>query len=111
MEDQPIQSFKEFWPVYLREHSKLGTQLMHVAATSLGVVIFAYGLLTFRPGFMVLAVATGYGLAFLSHFLIQKNRPLTFRHPVWSFISDFYMSWLFLTGKLKNEMTRLGIRR
>jgi hypothetical protein len=45
-----------------------------------------------------------YGFAWTGHFLIEGNKPATFGHPVWSFISDFKMLGLMVTGKLQGRM-------
>jgi hypothetical protein len=31
---------------------------------------------------------------------VEGNKPATFGHPWWSFISDFRMLWLMVTGGL-----------
>ncbi len=45
-----------------------------------------------------------YAFAWTGHFLIEGNKPATFGHPFWSFISDFKMLGLMATGKLKARM-------
>ena len=39
----------------------------------------------------IFSVIQGYGLAWISHFWIEENKPATFKYPVYSFISDFVM--------------------
>jgi hypothetical protein len=42
----------------------------------------------------------GYGFAWVGHFIIEKNRPATFKHPLWSLMGDFKMFYLMCSGKL-----------
>ena len=43
----------------------------------------------------------GYGFAWISHFFIEKNKPATFKYPLYSLLGDFIMFFEILTGKIK----------
>jgi hypothetical protein len=43
----------------------------------------------------------GYGFAWVAHLAVEKNRPATFRHPLYSFLGDWKMFWQMLTGQMK----------
>jgi hypothetical protein len=43
----------------------------------------------------------GYFFAWLGHFVFEKNRPATFKYPMYSLMGDFRMYFDILTGKLK----------
>ena len=97
-------NYEEFFSFYLGEHSDPRNRAMHAAGTVLGlctlVVPFAIG----RPWYALLWPVVAYGFAWAGHFLIEGNKPATFGHPCWSFISDFKMLGLMLTGRLKAKM-------
>jgi hypothetical protein len=105
-----IKTFAEFWPFYLREHSKPATRAWHFAGTSCSLALIACAVVTGRPIFLLPALFTGYACAWYSHFFIEKNRPATFTYPFKSFISDWKMWALTLAGKLGPELERAGVR-
>lgn len=46
------------------------------------------------------AVISGYGFAWVGHFGFEKNRPATFRHPLYSLVGDWVMYRDMWTGKI-----------
>jgi hypothetical protein len=104
-----FRSFGDFWPHYLREHARPATRLIHVAGTSL-VIIIGLAALALRSWWLFAAMpVAGYGFAWASHFAVERNRPATFTHPLWSLRADFRMWRLWLTGGLGAELRAAGI--
>ncbi|MBU8899822.1 DUF962 domain-containing protein [Corallococcus sp. H22C18031201] len=101
-----IQTYAEFWPFYLREHSLPITRWLHLLGTSLGVGLGVTAAVTGRAGLVGAAFVSAYGFAWVSHFTLEHNRPATFKYPLWSFISDFRMAGLMLTGQLGPHLER-----
>lgn len=95
-----MQNYQQFWEFYLSQHSKVWTRRFHAAGILAGAVLFLAGVTTNRPLWVPLSVFVGYLPAWISHFLIERNFPATFKHPIWSFVSDFRMTYLMLTKKL-----------
>jgi len=102
MADQQFKSFADFWPYYLGEHSKPATRTLHyigtLTALFLAALLIALGKWWLSP----LAFVPGYGFAWAAHFFVEKNRPATFKHPLWSFMADWKMLALMLAGQLKD---------
>lgn len=96
-----IRTYAEFWPFYLREHSKPWTVRMHVLGTIFSLGLAGYLLWSGRGWWTFSALLVGYAFAWFSHFFIEHNRPATFKYPLWSFVSDFRMAAMYLTGRLK----------
>jgi hypothetical protein len=99
-----IESYEQFFDFYLRQHSDPRNRLLHAIGTTLGVAVVVWAFASGHPWFALLFFPVGYGFAWTGHFAVEKNKPATFGHPFWSFISDFRMIWLMLTGRLASRM-------
>jgi hypothetical protein len=92
--------FAEFYPFYLSEHAKRATRRIHFIGSSLALVLLLAALVTGRFGLFLLAVVCGYGFAWAGHLFFEKNRPATFKYPLYSLMGDWKMFWQMLTGKI-----------
>jgi len=103
-EPQEFRSFEDFWPFYVREHGNPINRSLHFVGTTLAMGSVAAGLLTKRRALLLAAPILGYGFAWVGHFVVEKNRPATFQHPLWSLRGDFRMWWKIATRTMDAEV-------
>ena len=96
-----IKTFKEFYQFYLTEHSKTGTRIFHFIGTLLVFAVIGYVISSGKERFLWYIPIFGYGFAWFSHAVIERNKPATFKYPLWSLISDFRLFFELLIGKQK----------
>jgi len=53
-----------------------------------------------NPPVLILGPLVAYGFAWAGHFLVEKNRPATFKYPYMSLAGDHVMWFKMLMGKL-----------
>lgn len=82
----------DFWKLYLREHSHLGTRWLHAIGTITSLVMFSSAWYFVNCWLAMLAPVVGYGMAWSSHALIERNRPLSMRDPVRSLLADYRLT-------------------
>ena len=104
-----ISNYNDFWLFYLKEHSLPLTRAFHYVGTSIGLIFFAMALVQLKPVLILGGLFSGYFFAWVSHFFIEKNRPATFKYPIWSFYSDFRMYFLFVSGRLNSHLEQAGL--
>lgn len=104
MAAQEFANYEEFFTFYLHEHSDARNRLFHAAGTVLGVAVLVGAFATGHPLYALAWPIVAYGFAWTGHYLLEGNKPATFGHPFWSFISDFRMLWLMVTGRLRARM-------
>jgi hypothetical protein len=102
-----IESFEEFWPHYVHAHRNPVNRALHYAGTTAVLGTVATAAVTLNPLWLLAAPVVGYGPAWVGHFVFERNKPATFRHPLWSLRGDFKMYFLALRGKMGAELERL----
>lgn len=93
-------SFSAFYPFYLQEHTNQTCRRLHFIGSSLVLWMLVYILISQQWSLLIALPLLGYGFAWVGHFFFEKNRPATFKHPLYSFIGDWVMFKDILVGNI-----------
>ena len=94
-------SFREFYPFYLGEHQNRTCRRLHFVGTSFALGFIVLAILRGDPRWLLAALLSGYAFAWVGHFFFEKNRPATFKYPLWSLMGDWRMFFETVSGKRK----------
>jgi hypothetical protein len=92
-------SFEAFYPYYIHEHSNRTCRRIHIVGSGLVLVALVAAIATANPWWLLAMPLIGYGFAWVGHFFFEKNRPATFRYPLWSLMGDWRMFFETISGR------------
>lgn len=95
------QNFEEFYPFYLGEHSDRTSRRLHVIGTVAAVAQLVLAVIFLQPLLLLTSVVSGYAFAWVGHYVFEKNRPATFKYPLYSLRGDFRMAREVLSGRIR----------
>lgn len=93
-------TFSEFYAAYLTGHSDRRSRQLHFLGSTLAIIFLTALVLTGNAWWLLAAILSFYGLAWIGHFGFEKNRPSSLRQPLYSFIGSWLMYWQMLTGQI-----------
>lgn len=96
-----FRNFADFYPYYLREHSNITCRKLHFLGTCGVIALLILFFFTGKTILLAMLPVVGYGFAWVGHFMFEKNKPATFKHPFYSLLGDFRMFWDILVGRVK----------
>ena len=100
MSEERIETYPEFYKFYLGEHSNKTCRVLHVIGTTIVLALALTAIYHQQPILFLYVPLAGYGFAWVGHFFFEKNKPATFKYPLWSLKSDFKMYFDILSGKI-----------
>lgn len=98
---QTFNSFSEFYPYYLEEHSDVTCRRLHFVGSLLVLIVAAWALTAGSLLWLLAVPVIGYGFAWVGHFKFEKNRPATFKYPLYSLMGDWVMFRDMLIGRIR----------
>lgn len=93
--------FSDFYPFYLSEHRNRICRRLHFAGSTLGLVCLALLVYTGDFWWLLAGLLVGYLFAWIGHFGFEKNKPASFKRPLYSFIGDWVMYRDIWLGRIK----------
>ena len=102
-----FKSFGDFWPYYVGEHKRPGCRALHYLGVLVSLAIAACAIWSASWMMLAVAIVAGYALAWTGHFFVEHNTPATWGYVRWSFLAEFKMFALALTGRMGKEIERL----
>ena len=101
MNDTKFTSFKDFYPYYLSEHKLRINKILHAIGSLIGLSFLIYVLCIGKYKLILVSFVFGYTFAWIGHFFFEKNKPATFKYPLYSFLGDWVMLKDLILGKIK----------
>ena len=100
-------SFEEYFPHHVSRHGRPATRWLHFAGAHLGAVAAAVALVRRRPAGILALPLIACWVAWGSHRVVERNRPASFAHPLWSLRGDLRMIAMMWQGR-DDELTRIA---
>jgi len=94
-------SFADFYPFYLSEHSNRTCRRLHFIGSTLALTCLVMLVATASWWWLLAGLVAGYGFAWVGHFGFEKNRPASFKRPLYSFMGDWAMYRDIWLGRIK----------
>ena len=93
-------SFAEFYPFYLGEHKNRSCRRLHFLGSTLALVFLGMLVFTAQPQYLLYCLLSGYGCAWIGHYVFEKNKPASFKRPLYSFMGDWVMYKDIWSGRI-----------
>ncbi len=81
-------------------HREPKCRALHFVGSTGGALGLAAAIALRNPLWLIVGLTFAYGMAWVGHFAIERNRPATFGNPLWSLAGDIRMYLLWLTFRL-----------
>ena len=102
------ESFEEFWPYYVSQHQDKTCRRLHFVGTTIAMGCLAAT--PFYPPAFLGAPLAGYGMAWIGHFVFEKNKPASWggaKAAAWSLRGDLRMWKMMVTRQMDAEVERV----
>lgn len=106
MNPYDARTFEEFWPHYVRLHTKPETQALHAVATLTCLGLLGSAIVLRNPLLALAAPLADYAIAQASHRVFEANRTTPWKNQLWHTRAELRMLRLVLSGRMAGEVSR-----
>jgi|TARA_R100000781_G_scaffold80256_1_gene49564 hypothetical protein len=92
---------KDYYKNYLTLHQNKNCIRLHFLGQWITIICSFYILINWLWYLIPIIPFIIYPFAWTGHFLFEKNKPAAFHNPIKAKISDWFMFWDILKGKIK----------
>jgi hypothetical protein len=103
-----VHTFEEFWPHYVRLHTRHETHLLHAVATLSCLGLLGAAAITRQPVLAVAAPLVNFAIAQASHRIFEANVTTPWKNQLWHTRAELRMLRLVLTGRMGAEVARVA---
>lgn len=101
--EKRYKSFREFYPFYLSQHQNPLCRFLHWLGCCIALLCLYQWAFSRDLRWLGLGLINAYMFAWVGHFYFEKNRPASFKYPLYSLMGDWVMFCQitvgFFTGK------------
>lgn len=101
-----VHSFEDFWPHYVRLHTRHETHVLHALATLSCLGLLGAAAVTRQPVLAVAAPLVNFAIAQASHRIFEENVTTPWKNQLWHTRAELRMLRLVLTGRMRAEVER-----
>jgi hypothetical protein len=103
-----VHAFEDFWPHYVRLHTRPETHALHAVATLSCLGLLGAAAITRQPVLAVMAPLVDFAVAQASHRIFEENVTTPWKNQLWHTRAELRMLRLVLTGRMGAEVVRVG---
>ena len=102
-----VHTFEDFWPHYVRLHTRPETHALHAVATLSCLGLLGAAAVTRQPVLAVMAPLVNFAFAQASHRIFEENVTTPWKNQLWHTRAELRMLRLVLTGRMRAEVAQV----
>lgn len=99
---------RAYWDKYLWHHRRPLTRRLHRIGSWTCIAGLVAALSGHGMVWIPVTIAIGYGFAFAGHWLVERNRPLTFENPIRAGVANWAMFFFEMGWDVETELDRIS---